>query len=249
MRYCTWEDVKREFKLADQVVPVVLDRERLLDEMTGIFRSYTRNVRHAALTASGVGEYEALAREVVMSLVVGKLERRAKATSVDLREMDFGFMSGSFTEHEITAYTHIAAIKSGDAVFEEDPALRDVVLPETISEATNTSQGLVIASLPVGYKAHVPGVYRIMCTTAGRVDDGTARFRVYFQNNLQLPEVDGLVPTTFPQHIRNELYLSFRDKVVAGNSFVAADTWTVTAYPADTAARANGPKEINLSLS
>jgi hypothetical protein len=81
------------------------------------------------------------------------------------------------------------------------------------------------------------------------VDDGTARFRVNFQNDAASPLATSLVPTTFPVHIRNELYLSFRDSALAGASFVINNTWTVTAYPAETNSRGRGPKEVNLFLS
>jgi len=247
MRYATWEDVRRKFPLADRVVPIVTDQESLLDDKTAIFRAYTRNVRHAALTADAAGEFEALAREVVASLVAGELQKK-HTPNQQLREMDFGFIQGAYTTREIDGYTIIAAIKRGDAVFEEDPALRDVILPEPIPGKTNTSTGVVIASLPVGYKALVPGIYIVECTTAGRVDNGTARFSVHFQNEAT-PLVVDLIPTSFPQHIRNEFYLTFRDGAVANPSFVQDDVWTVTCYPAETVANANGPREIGLFLS
>jgi hypothetical protein len=123
-----------------------------------------------------------------------------------------------------------------------------VVLPEPVAGITNAGTGIIIASLPRGYKADVPGLFIIECTTSGRVDDGSARFSVYFQNAAE-PLLSGLVPSSFPQHVRNEFYLTFRDAAVANPSFVQDDTWTVTCYPPDTAARSSGPREIGLYLS
>jgi len=248
MRYAMWEDVKARFRLADTVVPNVPDRELLLDDKTSIFRAFTANVRRAALTPKGDGSYEATAKEVVADLVAGELQKR-HTPNQQLREMDFGFISGAYTTRECDAYAKIKAIKDGDLVFEEDPALREVTLPEALAASANTSNGKVIALLPTGYKAHVPGVFVVKCTTAGRVDAGSARFTVYFQNDASEPLATGLEPLITPQHIRNEFYLVFRDGTLSGNSFVLNDSWTVTCYPPESAARSRGPREIGLFLS
>lgn len=236
------------YALASQHVPNVPDRNRKMEEHTSIFRAYTRNVRRAALTRNAQGDYDALARKIVAGLVAGELERKDTADQSQLIEMDFGFQRRLYAPLEAEAWGHIAALRSGDAVFDEDPALRDTVFPDPVALEANTGTGEIFAKLPYGYKGTTPGNYRIKCTTAGRVDAASARFSIFYQGNAT-PLASAVVPTADWLHVQNELYIMFRDPLTSGTSFQLDDEWVLQVFPPDTSARGRGMRRMEIFTS
>lgn len=243
--YCTWDDVKGRYPLAEDVgsYDQSADQDALIQSQTNLFRSWIRNVHKEELTSP----YDEIVVDAVAWLCAGFLERRVMVNpDQELQYVEFDHIRGAFTPGEIQAHTQIQAIKRGDAVLGQDVHKRDIGQPEVEIGSSNSGAGTIEAILPHEYKAHVKGVYKFVCTTTGRVDDGSAMFSVYFQN-AETPFLTSVAATNTPTHIRNEFYVSFADASTDGSdSFEADDEFTITVFPPDVDHQRHGPRQINV---
>ncbi len=239
-QYCTWAKVQQYYPQADLVEPTAGDQTTLIEQKTNFFRAFLRSTRKTELTAP----YDEPVQIAVAQLVVDELKRRAMTDDSDLVFQEFKHVRGMMTDSQAEAHSLIEGMLSGDVILTEDPAEHDLEWPASVPAAGNTGNGVIHARLPYGYEDTKTGIYYVEFTTAGRVDDGTAKYKWHY-NNSETANDTGVVPTGDLAEIAYGLYLSFVDGSRSGDSFDLGDNYTITCYHRTEQARTHGPQQID----
>lgn len=241
MAYTTWAQVLALYPPADDVESNSSNQTALIVAKSNYFSSFIRGVHKGALDEP-VDEVVNLA---VAHLIIGELRLRRRTDDGEMEIVSFDHISGKFFDEEIRAHAVIQAINRGSIVLTEDHAERDVHHPEAIPDSANTSTGKVSALLPHEYKSNREDTLIIKITTAGRVDDGTAKFD-WYRNNAATAEDTAVVMSSDWTHLLNEAYVRFRDSAQSGEQFAINDTWTVTLVPPTSETQSSGLRAVEV---
>lgn len=243
--YTTWAKVVELYPRAADVEADSADQTALITAYSGLFHSFIRHIHKADLTSP----YDTAVSEAVALLIVDHLRRRAQ-TDDDERAVtvEYEHYKGITTPEGAAAHATIDSIRRGALVLAQDDSEHDLHYPEVIATSGNTSVGTVQVYLPHEYKSDRSDTIRIVCSTSGRVDDGTAAFSWYLNYNATAVG-SGIACSDDWTHLQNELYIRFVDTALTSNSFVATDSWTVTVKPSTNPARASGPRQADVYTS
>ena len=237
--YTTWQKVVDMFKLAADVESVGASQTALITAKSNLFQGYIRMIHKEDLT----GTLDEIVTMTVANLVAEELKGRCATDDSEWLDVDYEHFKGRVTRFGAAAHSTIDAIRRGAIVLTQDVAERDLLHPTPIPGSANTSTGKVECYLPHEYKASTVNTYLMKITTAGRVDDGTAKYSVYVNNNVTAASTGNTCSDSWVE-LGYELYVRFRDGDQSGNEFILNDTFTVTGYPPLSSARTTGPYNL-----
>jgi len=236
--YTTWQKVLDIYPNAADIESNSSNQTALIQAKSDEFASYIRNIHKDVLTSP----YDEVVKVCVANLVIEELRHRRLSQDSELETGEFDHIVGRFTHNGLVAHGIIQAIRRGTIVLDEDNADKDIRKPEAVI-VTKTGTGTLEVVMPEAYRSWQTDIYRVLITTTGRVDAGTAQYSVW-QNYDTSNVLTGQVVSTAPVHLYGGLYLSFKDAATTGNSFVANDEWIIKAIPLDGEFQSAGPREI-----
>lgn len=242
--YTTWGKVIDLWPRAGDVEKFDADQTAIITAKCNLFQSYIRLIHKEDLTSP----YDEIVKMTVTNLVIDELKTRNITDDAELIEVEYDHFKGLVTKHGAAAHSTIDAIRRGAVVLGQDTAEHDVHHPRAIAASGNTSAGTVEVYLPHEYKSDRSDEYLIKITTAGRVDDSTAIFEVYVNNNATASSTGNTCGTGW-SHLANELYIRFLDQAQTADQFVLNDTWTITVHPTTGESRTTSPKNFDFYAS
>jgi hypothetical protein len=235
------DDYTGSFRLDVPVESNGTNQTNLIAAKTDLFDSYTRNIRKKAW-AESVNE---VVKQAVANLIADELLQRRLTNDTDLEFAEYEHIRGKFTRFGHTAHSLIESIRKGAFVSDEDLASRDLIYPDP-EVVTQTGSGAVQVKLPHGYGATTKDTWNFLCTTAGRVEDDTARFSIIYNYGDDDPADTDVEPTGAWQHVKYGLYVRFLDTATTGNSFEVNDDFKVIVAPLNTEAMSAGPTNFDM---
>ncbi len=241
--YTTWAKVLELYKRADDVEPAGADQTALMEEMTQMFQGYIRHLHKNDLTT-----VDAIVNKAVAHLCIEELRTRVATNLNERTAATFDHISGMFFPEGIKAHSLIDSIRQKKYVLVQDATAHDVHNPEVLPAAGNTGAGIIRVYLPHEWKEEEGAVFKLECTTSGRVDDATARFSIERDNEATDSTTDA-TPSVDWAHIVSELYWRAFDDSDSGNSFVSTDTWSFTVFAPGAVVQTTGPRQVNFFRS